>query len=108
MKKRYVLDYCPKDVVAKLAQKYAKEIEEGSSLWDCVDPSSLERSVVATTEAQALKHAIKLVPQDEYGEVRVYEQIEEVIEGTTLSDWETVRMAVVYDAAKTLEFHPYR
>lgn len=101
---KYVISYIPKAAVEKICAEHPEQIEEGASVWDiCGGPEALEKTVDCGTEKEALAMAEKILPEDEFGELQIYEMT--LLEDPVFKEcWEYARKAVFYGGEIKLEW----
>lgn len=107
---RYVVEYVPAAAVAKVAEKHARAIAKGASVWDFVQPEYLTKEVGCADEKAAWSAAQRALPLDEFGEVHVFEQesVRDGDEAGSWLSWEIRRRAVVYDGDTEFTWETWR
>lgn len=95
---RYVVEYIPRTAVEAVERKHKRAIERGMWVWDYVEPDSLTKSSDWADEKTAFGVAKRVEKLDEFGEVHVFEQVEQTERDDSGSwqEWHITRRAVFY------------
>jgi len=97
---RYLVETIPSEKVTRILKKNgAKHCD---SVWDFVDQSYLTEFKECSTEDMAWRIAKKVLPDDEFREIRIVQQV--LVEDEDGASWEDDQIAYIYDDTDKLEW----
>lgn len=111
MEKRFLALYCPTDVALVRARKRGRTENDGTSVWDWLEPEEFEVRREFTSFATAVAQAKRWLPLDIFGETQVIEQHSQRepwgVEWSDVASWHVNSAARVHSAKPDHRFHIY-
>lgn len=93
---RYTIRFMPRAAVEAALKAHKKQINAGASLWDCIDPESLEKRQFVYDGADLQAAISDALSQDEYGEIVIIRSTADR-ENAPEWKWRDHAMAIVHD-----------